>query len=88
MIDFITNNIDIAITLIIAPIITWFVSKRKYQARDLDSKDIEIIRSNLQLYQTMVDDIDMRTKRKINELEDEIDSLEKENKRLKSLLDE
>jgi glycine cleavage system regulatory protein len=86
MIKFLTENIEFIVSLVIVPLITWFFSKRHFQARELDSKDIQNIKSNLGLYQIMIDDLDVRSKARIKELENEIKDLKAEIKRLESLM--
>lgn len=68
--SFLLENIEFLLSLIIAPLITWFFSKRHFQDRELNSKDIEIIRQNISLYQYMIDDLDRRAKDTISELEE------------------
>lgn len=84
--EFILENIEYILTLVILPTVTWFFSKRHFQARELNNKDIEIIRQNLKLYQELINDIESRYEAKLSKLYDEIQNLEIEITRLKELI--
>jgi IS1 family transposase len=57
-------------------IVAYFFSKRKYQKRDLaksdaqiESQNLENLSKNFQVYQDLVDDLEIRFKKRIEELE-------------------
>lgn len=82
----ILENIEfISITLIL-PAITWFFSKRHFQSRELKNQDVELIRQNLNLYQTLLNDIQQRYETQLAKLYNDIKLLEEEIERLKSII--
>ena len=88
--SYITDYIATIISLILAPIATWFFITKPYQKKDLESKDIDndankvsIISQNLDIYQRMLDDVEQRAEAKFEKLYKEIDDLEKENDKLR-----
>lgn len=94
IIDWLLNNIFQIITIITIPI-TWLVSKRHFQKRDLKKEDItiesnqsEIVSKNLDLYQRMLDDIEKRYENRIFKSDAERLKLEKDIKNLKLLVQE
>lgn len=89
--NFIQQNWESIILVVIGPILTWFFIKRPDLNRDLKSKDIQndasstsVIGQNLDLYQRMLDDVEARANDKFIKLYLEIDVLEKENTELRA----
>ena len=71
-------------------VLTWFLTKRHFQKRDLalKDKDIEestsdIISKNIKIYQDMLDDIEHRYEVKLKQRDEEINALHKVVKELK-----
>lgn len=86
--NFILEHIEFIISLIVVPTITWLFSKRHFQQRELENKDINVIRGHLNLYNSMIEDISNRSKSTISTLEQEIVELRKEIVILKKQLSE
>jgi predicted RNase H-like nuclease (RuvC/YqgF family) len=89
--EIILKNLSTIITMVVAPIITWFVITKPYQKKDLEKRDIEndasqvvVISQNLDIYQRMLDDMEQRSEAKFQKLYKEIEALEKEKEALKS----
>lgn len=61
MIEFILANYNTLLALI-GPIIVWFFTKRHFQNKELESKDIANLQGKLDLYQHMLDDLEIRYK--------------------------
>ena len=83
--EFIKEHLELLLSFVFGPLITWFFVKRHYQKRDLASRDIELISENLKLYQGMIDDIEKRYEETLNkrneqilELENQIDELKEQ----------
>lgn len=91
--EWILYNWEIIVALIVSPLITWVFVKRHYQKRDLKDKDViiesnqsDVVSKNLDLYQKMLDDIEMRYEEKLKKRDLEIEFLEKEVAELKERL--
>lgn len=92
MLQWLVDNLFQVITVITIPI-TWFVSKRHSQKRDLKSQDVaiesnqsKIVSQNLDLYQKMLDDIERRYEDRIFKSDAEKLKLEEDIKNLKLLV--
>jgi hypothetical protein len=82
ILDWVLSNLFEILTTIGIPI-TWVVTKKHFQKRDLKDRDVstesnqaEVISQNLGLYQLMIDDIKKRYNEEIQEAYGKIDSLE------------
>jgi len=76
-------------------VVIWFVSKKRYQEKDLKDRDVntesnqsEIVSKNLELYQRMLDDIEKRYEERIFKSDKEKEELEQIIKELKQIISE
>lgn len=96
--NWIIENLFQIISLVITPILVWFLTKKHFQKRDLKDRDVstesnqaEVISQNLGLYQIMIDDIRKRYNEEIQDAYNKIDALEniiKDLREVNKLLDE
>lgn len=83
MLEFLSQNIEVVISLIIAPIITFFFSKKHFQTRELKSKDIEnnsavvkTMAEGIGLLNKMLDDLEKRYETQLGKKDEYILKLE------------
>lgn len=94
MMKFLTENWE-KIAIILGPVVTWIFTKRPFQKKDLEEKEVnisisasDVISRNLQLYQKMLDDIEERYQKQLKDRDLEISRLEKENVKLQEKVDD
>ena len=78
MLEFLQNNISIVLTLIVVPAATWFFTKRHFQSRELANKDLDVLKGHLNIYNSMIIDIERTKDHQISELMEEIKRLKEE----------
>jgi len=90
MIEWLTQNLFEIIGMTLIPLITWFVTKRHFQKRDLKDRDVnielnqlEILSKNLDLYQRMLDDVETKYEERAFKSDAEKEELEKTIEELK-----
>ena len=78
MLEFLQNNINIVLTVIVVPAATWFFTKRHFQSRELANKDLDVLKGHLNIYNSMITDIERTKDNQISELMLEIKRLRNE----------
>lgn len=66
--------------------ITFFFTRRRYNA-EVESTDLDNVRKSLDLYKSIIDDLEVRLSKmqeRINDLEKDLDELKEENNKLKN----
>lgn len=83
LLEVLTSDVVQILQLPVTAIIVWIFSKRHFQKRDLKDRDtaieksqVDVIRDNLDLYQTMLTDVKLRYNEEIKEAYSKIDALE------------
>ena len=88
--NWLTNNWEIILTLIIIPIITWFAGRKHLMQSQVKLSDAEVtgatinnIIANFKVYQDLINDLEERFKHRIEELEGDLEKLKTLNKELR-----
>lgn len=81
--EFIKNNIEWVIAVIVVPSVTWFFTKRHFDNRQLKTLDLKHIDDTNNIYRNMLDDIVRRHEKEVEKKDKEIIALEKELDRIK-----
>lgn len=88
MVEWITANWGLitSVGTFAGPTITWVLSKRHFQKKELEVKDADIMQKNLQIYQDMLDDVVKRKEMETTHLEQKIDALNAEVQKLREVI--